>query len=178
MTEPPNTEALLATVREFVTRRGMPDRYTGEVFRALDAIVSELRKAEVARIKGLAPEDAQRYFDQRDEYADRYVAANDRAEAAEAELERVRAERDALENHPMVLEHARMAAIIDRAVEALRELKPIATQIVKANDVVTDPQAEKAAQVSASMSEQEGIMVLSEWLVRHAAALDEIEEAG
>lgn len=57
------------------------------------------------------------------------------------------------------------------ALDVLEEILPIARQIVKSNDVVTDPQASKPARASASMSEQEGIMVLAEWLVRIGATL-------
>jgi hypothetical protein len=50
------------------------------------------RAGEVARIQGLAPDDARRYMTARDEWADRYQAAADRAERAEAERDEARAE--------------------------------------------------------------------------------------
>lgn len=52
----------------------------------------------------------------------------------------------------------------------LDKLLPIARQIVHSNDVVTDPQATNAARTSASMSEQEGVMCLAEWLAAVSVA--------
>lgn len=62
---------------------------------AFDSLVEQLqtaeRKAEVARIQGLAPEDAQRYFAQRDEWADRADAAERERDGLLEQLETTQA---------------------------------------------------------------------------------------
>ena len=98
MTEPPNTEALLQRLRD----AGLSSPLTLE---EIDAI-AELRAKDE---RGLA--QVQRLMD--------------RAEAAEAELERVRAERDMHKSQrEKDIEWAeRTQARLDRAVEALREIR-------------------------------------------------------
>jgi hypothetical protein len=105
--EPPNTEALLATLRENL--HGLP-----EALAALDAIASELERV--------------RKFDHGfPTFNDFHVHLTERAEAAETELETVRAERDAAMERfekftaNMAEEVSQRQARLDRAVEALRE---------------------------------------------------------
>ena len=96
MTEPPNTEALLATVREaldLLAKRWGPlneKRYVTPARAALDAIASELEAERFAR-KGTL-----------------------------AELKRVRAERDAA--RMLLVAPTKLQRRLDRAVEVLREI--------------------------------------------------------
>ena len=90
MTEPPNTEVLLATVREALReytarlRDPVPEK---RALVALDAIASELARLTTER------QEQVRLSGERAALLTRY---SQRAETAEAELERVRAERDEL----------------------------------------------------------------------------------
>jgi chromosome segregation ATPase len=140
VTEPPNTEALLATVREGLG--GIPFR-----LRALDAIASELERltnklntdsqnfeleARKAQIAALEAELERAKANERHltnllswREKERNTAQTELAAArmgegeAMAELERVRAERDAI-----ILPLKEQAeARLDRAVEALREIE-------------------------------------------------------
>jgi hypothetical protein len=91
---PPETdvEALAATVREALDNYGtwrMQQKYRQAASIALTALLQRIealeRESEIARIKGHSPEDARRYFEQRDEWADRYVQAQAQVETLERE---------------------------------------------------------------------------------------------
>ena len=113
VTEPPNTEVLLATVREALReytarlRDPVPEK---RALVALDAIASELARLTTER------QEQVRLSGERAALLTRY---SQRAEAAEAELKRVRVERDE-EIEGLRYGYRDSQARLDRAVEALR----------------------------------------------------------
>jgi hypothetical protein len=162
VTEPPNIEAALARLREAIARtrrkyvEGTPEQYPLTVLDYLtvleaEAIASELERLRIGYEKegNLACDEALRRKaaeDQRDEtlrMADGMARApygefqklRQRAETAEAELERMRAENERLNsgvwvrpNHPAAdNERAAIQARLGRAVEALREITRVAS---------------------------------------------------
>jgi hypothetical protein len=154
-----DTEALIATVREALKSEALhpdPKDWGGEMrdaWAALDSLAAELEKVE--KLSALIVEQEAQYRDERkaaeaelertqkiaeahkgankllvDEYEAKLTAHVESMQAAEAELERVKAERDHLGRSAQDgwQAHADEEARLDKALAALREIETDATE--------------------------------------------------
>jgi len=150
-----DTEALIATVREALKSEALhpdPKDWGGEMrdaWAALDSLAAELEKVE--KLSALIVEQEAQYRDER--------------KAAEAELERVKAERDHLGKSAQDgwQAHADEEARLDKALSALREMSGYVRAHLAGHDA--DPELKWALEQSdAAIAEIEGepAMVVAE----------------
>jgi len=189
-----DTEALIATVREALKSEALhpdPKDWGGEMrdaWAALDSLAAELEKVE--KLSALIVEQEAQYRDERkaaeaelertqkiaeahkgankllvDEYEAKLTAHVESMQAAEAELERVKAERDHLGKSAQDgwQAHADEEARLDKALSALREMSGYVRAHLAGHDA--DPELKWALEQSdAAIAEIEGepAMVVAE----------------